>query len=57
MPSQFDTTYNEVFRKPTFDDAQSKKLWEVSKVADEIFELRRPPVPTLEKEREYIDWL
>ena len=46
MPSQFDTSYHEVFRKPTFDDENSKKLYQMTKEADEVFEMRAPPVPT-----------
>lgn len=46
-----------MYRKPVFDDAHSKKLWELTKTANEIFEVRKPPVPTQEMEREYVDWL
>ena len=34
-----------------------KQLWQASREADEVFELRQAPLPTLEKEREYMDWL
>ena len=46
MPSQFDTTYHEHFRKPSFDDEASKRLYEKTKEADEVLEVRPPPVPT-----------
>jgi len=57
MPSQFDTTYHQTFRKNTFDDEPSKRLYQLSKEADEVLEVRPPPVPTPEMEVEYIDWL
>jgi DNA-binding PadR family transcriptional regulator len=57
MPSSFDNTFNEHFRKPTFDDDGDKKLYQLTKEADEVFEERMPPVPTQEEEREYMEWL
>ena len=53
MPSQFDTSYHSVYRKPTFDDEASKRLYQITKEADEVLELATPPVPTPEMEREY----
>jgi len=57
MPSTFDTTYHNVFRKPSFDDETGKKLYQLSKEADEVLEVKPAPVPTAEMEVEYIDWL
>jgi len=57
MPSSYDNTYNFQFRKPVFDDEQDKKMWEISREADEVFEERPPPVPTPQMEVDYIDWL
>ena len=57
MPSQFDNTYHHVFRKPNFDDENSKKLYQLQKEADEALEVRPPPVPTQEQERAYMDFL
>lgn len=57
MPSQFDNTYHEVFRKPTFDTEIEKKRWQLEKEAEEVFEVRPAPLPTKEMEVEYINWL
>ena len=57
MPSQFDNTQSNLFRKPVFDDVTDQKLWQAGKEADEVFELRPAPLPTPEMEVEYIDWL
>ena len=57
MPSQYDTTYNNRFRKPVFDDESDKKMWQSSREADEVLVEKLPPVPTPEMEVEYIDWL
>lgn len=57
MPSTFDTTYHNIFRKPTFDDEGDKKLYKLTREADEVLELRPAPVPTQQQEVEYIDWL
>lgn len=57
MPSTFDTTYHNVFRKPVFDDDGDKKMWQAQREADEVFEMKTAPVPTQEMENEYMDWL
>ena len=57
MPSQFDDSYHNTFRKPSYDDEASKKWHQLKKEADEVFELRPAPVPKPEMEVEYIDWL
>ena len=57
MPSSFDTTYHNIFRKPTFDDEGDKKMWQIRKEADEVFEMRPAPVPTQAQENEYMDFL
>ena len=46
MPSQFDTTYNEHFRKPVFDTEGDKKLYQLTKEAEEVLEVRMPDIPT-----------
>lgn len=46
MPSQFDSTYHHVFRKPTFDGVMDKTLYQATKEADEVLEMRPAPVPT-----------
>jgi hypothetical protein len=48
MPSQFDTTYHDTFRKNSFDDEASKRLYQITKEADEVLEVRPPPLPTQE---------
>ena len=48
MPSQFDTTFHEVYRKPVFDGEGDKKLWQATKEADEVLEVAQPPLPTKE---------
>ena len=57
MPSQFDNTYHNHFRKPRFDDEQAKRLYQLGKEADEVLEVAPPEYPSLEKQVEYIDWL
>lgn len=57
MPSTFDTTYHNHFRKPVFDGEADKKWYQLNKVAEEVFEVAPAPVPTQEQEIEYIDWL
>ena len=57
MPSQFDSTYNNHFRKPVFDDDSDKKLYQLTREADEVFEDRMPGIPTPEQEKEYMEWL
>lgn len=57
MPSQFDTTYNEHFRKPVFDTEGDKKLYQLTKEAEEVLEVRMPDLPTQEEEKEYMEWL
>ena len=57
MPSQFDPTYHHVFRKPTFDGAMDKTIYQAQKEADEVLEVRPAPVPTQQMENEYMDWL
>ena len=57
MPSQFDNTYHNIYRKPTFDDDASKRMWQASREADEVLEVAHAPIPTQEMEREYLDFL
>ena len=57
MPSTYDTTYNQVFRKPSFDTETEKKMWQLQKEADEVLEVKPAPLPTQEMENEYMDWL
>ena len=57
MPSQFDTSYHEQFRRNTYDDELSKRMYQLEKEADEVLELQPPPLPTQEQEIEYLDFL
>ena len=57
MPSQFDNSFNEHYRKPVFDDVGDKRLYQLTKEAEEVFEERMPGVPTQEEEREYMEFL
>ena len=57
MPSQFDNTYHNVYRKPRFDDDMDEQLYKIAKEADEVLEMRPAEYPTLEKQHEYLDWL
>ena len=57
MVSQFDTSYNDRFRRPTYDSIEDEKVQQLKREADELLEVRPPPIPTPEMEREYMDWL
>ena len=57
MPSQFDSTYHKRFAKPNYDSEEDKKIYQLRREADEVLELKPPPLPTPEMEVEYIDWL
>lgn len=46
MPSFYDNTYHNIYRKPVYDRHEDKIRIENKRVADEIFEKRPPPVPT-----------
>jgi hypothetical protein len=46
MPSFYDNTYHNVYRKPVYDRDEDKIAIQNKRVKDEIFELRAPPVPT-----------
>ena len=57
MPSHFDTSYNKQFSRPTYDSEEDRKIYELRREADEVLEMKQPPIPTPEMEVEYIDWL
>ena len=57
MPSQFDNVYHKRFGKPSYDDESDMKHYQLKREANEILELKPPPIPTYEQEAEYIDWL
>ena len=57
MPSHFDNTYHERYRKPVYDSEEDKKRQQQKRIFDEITELRPPQVPTQQMENEYIEWL
>ena len=46
-----------MFRKPTFDDEIDKTVYQATKEADEVLEVRPAPVPTKQMETEYMDFL
>lgn len=57
MPSTYDNTYHYQFSKPTYDREFDEKVALEQRIADEIFELQVPRLPTKEEEREYMDFL
>ena len=57
MPSRFDPVYHKRFAQPIYDSDEDRKIQQLQREADEVLELRPPPVPTHEQEVEYIDWL
>jgi hypothetical protein len=57
MPSFYDNTYHNVYRKPVYDTEEDKIAVQNKRVKDEVFELRAPPVPTRQQEDEYMDFL
>lgn len=57
MPSFYDNTYHNQFRKPVFDTEESKVVINNKRVEDEILERRVPPTPTQAQENEYMDFL
>lgn len=56
MPSQFDTSYNYEYSKPTFDEEADKLKAQVIREADNVLELRPPREPTRAEELAYQDW-
>lgn len=57
MPSSFDSTYHNIYRKPVFDDEGSRAIWEASREADEVLIPRAAPLPSRDQELEYMEWL
>lgn len=57
MVSQFDTSYHQIYRRPTYDSVESQRLRQSRREMEEVLELKPPSVPTPEMEVEYIDWL
>lgn len=57
MPSFYDNTYHDIYRKPVYDNDENKADVERKRVNDEIYERAVPRVPTQEMENEYIDFL
>lgn len=57
MVSHFDGSYNQTFRRTTYDSIEDQRARRMAREADEVLELRPPAVPTAEDEAEYIDWL
>ena len=57
MVATFDTSYHNKFRRPTYDSVEDLEDRQRTREYMEIFEQKKPPVPTPEDEAEYIDWL
>lgn len=57
MVSQFDSSYNNIYRRPVYDSKSDQTRRRFTREADELFEKAVPPIPTPEDEVEYIDWL
>jgi hypothetical protein len=56
MPSQFDTSYQNEYAKPTFDSEDDKRKYEIIREADYVLERVVPRLPTRDEEINYIDW-
>ena len=57
MPSFYDNTYHNTYRKPTYDREEDKIARNNKRVEEEIYEPVAPPEPTQEQENEYMDFL
>ena len=57
MPSFYDNTYQNTFRKTSYDREEDRVARQNKRVEEEIFEKRVAPVPTQEMENEYMDFL
>lgn len=56
MPSQYDTSYNNVYSKPTYDSVEDQIKYQTIREADYVLELAPPREPTREEEVEYQKW-
>jgi hypothetical protein len=57
MPSFYDNTYHNVYRKPVYDREEDRITTQNKRLEDEIFERRLAPVPTQTQENEYMEFL
>ena len=57
MPSYYDNTYHEIYRKPRYDREEDKITIQNKRVREEIYEVKPAPVPTQQMENEYMDFL
>lgn len=57
MPSFYDNTYHNTYRKPVYDRDEDRVAREHKRVNEEIYELAPTPLPTQEMENEYMDFL
>jgi hypothetical protein len=56
MPSFYDNTYHNVYRKPVFDREEDRVTIQNKRLEEEIFERRPAPVPTQTQENEYMEF-
>ncbi len=46
MPSFYDNTYHNIYRKPVYDRPEDKVRIENKRIKEELLERELPPVPT-----------
>ncbi len=56
MPSQFDSSYNWEYSKPSYDTPEEEIKTQKIREADYVFELKPPKEPSRSDELEYMDW-
>lgn len=57
MPSFYDNTYHNTFRKSTYDREEDRLARGQKRVEEDIYENAVSPVPTQDMENEYMDFL
>ena len=57
MPSFYDNTYHNHYRKPVYDRPEEKAAIEQKRIDEAIYERALPPTPTQEQENAYMDFL
>ena len=55
MPRVADKSYNHILTKPEFFDDVQKEEYLQKRILDTVLEDKIPPIPTREKELEYLD--
>ena len=55
--SHWDSSYNAIWSKPSFDTEEDKAKYRAMREADAILEVRKPSMPSRQEEVEYIEWL